>query len=212
MGVTSAVRDVLQPPEALETMQRAKFQRLMDRVRRRESQAMEEFLREYGEAVQREVRFTLLDARLRRVVSESDVCQSVMARFLVGVWAGKFNFESASDAVGLLKVMVRARVADLNRYWTAHRRDLHRNVGLQQPHTPTELKTPSRIVAADELLDEVWQRLNERERRIIELRQTGASWAQIAERLDVESPEALRKQYERRLILITEELGLKDLP
>jgi len=61
---------------------------LIERIRRGDSEAVRLFVDEYQGAVEREVRFALLDRRLRRIVSESDVKQSVIMRFVVDLWAG----------------------------------------------------------------------------------------------------------------------------
>ena len=100
-------------------MQDSNFSDLIDCLRAGDSTAAQRFLDQYGEAVTREVRFVLLDARLRRIVSDSDVCQSVLAQFFFGLWAGKYEFERPADLMGLLRTMVHTRVADLARYWTA---------------------------------------------------------------------------------------------
>ncbi len=168
----------------------------------------------YQGAVQREVRFALLDRRLRRVVSESDVKQSVMMRFVVGLWAGKYEFDEPKQVAGLLKAMVRARVADLARHWKAEKRDLRKNAPLSDPGAVVAAireRSPSEIVADAEIFAKIQTRLNDEERQILKLRQDGHSWHDLAAVLGSQrSPEALRKRYERSLSRVSKELGLDD--
>src|ERR1700676_4232837 len=109
-------------------MEATPFSDLVARLRRGDSTAAEQFTADYGAAIRREVRFMLLDSRLRRIVSESDVCQSVLTRFFVELWAGKYDFADSNHLVALLKKMVRSRIIDLTRHWTAQRRDIRKNV------------------------------------------------------------------------------------
>jgi len=190
------------------------FTELIDRLRRGDASAVDVFLQEYGPAIRREVRFILLDLRLRVVVSESDVCQSVLMRFFVKLWSGGYEFERPSDLVGLLKKMVRCRVADLARRWMNLGRDLRRTVsvdsGMDHVAGPNA-ETPSEIVMRSELLGEMQKRLSERDRVILSLRQEKRTWAEIVACLNSDcGPEALRKQFERSLAQLCRELGIEE--
>lgn len=190
------------------------FSELIGRVRGGDSLAVGEFLGQYEDALRREIRFLLLDARLRRIVSESDVCQSVMFRFLVGLWSGQYEVQQPEELMGLLKRMVRCRVADLARHWTAQCRDVRRNISNdngRELENVSACASPSQRVADAELLEEIRQRLGERPRKILALRQQQMSWDEIARHLgEPARPEALRKQYERALARVARELGLED--
>jgi RNA polymerase sigma factor (sigma-70 family) len=189
------------------------FSDLVARLRRGDATAAEQFAADYGAAIRREVRFMLLDSRLRRIVSESDVCQSVLTRFFVELFAGKYDFADANHLVALLKKMVRSRIIDLTRHWTAQRRDIRKNVAISSTEEPTidaAASNPSRTVANGELLAEVRRRLSAEEQTILNLRQAGLAWATIADRLGGQSsPEAVRKRYDRGLARISKELGLE---
>ena len=97
---------------------------------------MERLLKEYGDAIQREIRFCLLDQRLRRVVGESDVYQSVIARFALKLREGQYHFDTPSDLVNLLKTMARTHVAHLSRFWQVRRRDLRKDTPLDAAGVP----------------------------------------------------------------------------
>ena len=195
-------------------MEPTDFCELVERLRGGESTAVQHFVARYEQVLRREVRFLLLDSRLRHLASESDICQSVLARFFVGLWAGKYEFRRPEELIGLLKKMVRSRMTDLARYWTAQRRDVRRNVfqgSRADMYGPGGSQTPSQLVANAELLEEVKERLTERERLILRLRQERVCWAEIAERLDRQGQaEAIRKQYERALARVSRQLGIDD--
>ncbi|MCA9124261.1 MAG: hypothetical protein H6822_10485 [Planctomycetaceae bacterium] len=193
-------------------MEEISFVELLNRVRHGDSAAAGQLIEEYEDVIRREIRFSLFDWRLRRVADESDICQSVMLRFLVRVWSGSFEFEKPNDLINLLKTMVRARVADLHRHCTAQRRDVRRT----QPFDsgiPTAAKTPapdSAVLRANFLAD-FERRLDEPQRTILKLRRDGLNWVQIAERIDqtTDRADAIRKRFERAVARVSTELGIE---
>jgi len=185
------------------------FSQLVKRAQDGDANAMERLLKEYGDAIQREIRFCLMDQRLRRVVGESDVFQSVIARFTLKLREGQYHFDTPSDLVGLLKTMARTHVAHLARFWQARRRDLRKDThldaeGATEPaaHDPTV----SSVVARVEMLELAMEYLPERDRQILDWRQDKVTWPEIARRLDVPSSEALRKQHDRTLARVAKEV------
>ena len=132
------------------------FAQLVTQAQQGDADAMERLLKDYGDAIQtRQIRFCLLDQRLRRVVGESDVFQSVIAQFAFKLREGQYHFETPSDLVGLLKTMARAHVAQLARFWQARQRDLRKDTGLDAEgvaETPANDPTASTVVARVELL------------------------------------------------------------
>lgn len=186
------------------------FAVLIERVRNGDDQAFSQLVDQYGEAIRREIRFSMLDTRLRRVVGDSDIFQSVVTRLFVGLWAGKYEFECPQQFVGLLKDIARKNVADKARYWNSQKRDMRRNCDVDgAPRTDKHLATPSQIVANAELLDAVRDALPEADREVLAWRQQRIGWPEIARRLDTDaSPEAIRKRYERALAKASDELGV----
>jgi DNA-directed RNA polymerase specialized sigma24 family protein len=69
--------------------------------------------------------------------------------------------------------------------------------------------TPSRDLAARELLEEALRRLSPDEKRILDCREHGGQWAQIAIELG-SSPEAIRKRLVRAVDRVAHELGLDE--
>ena len=70
--------------------------------------------------------------------------------------------------------------------------------------------TPSRQVAARELLELAQARMTDEERALLGRRQDGDGWAEIAE-AEGASPEALRKKLARAVDRVARELGLDQL-
>ncbi len=178
------------------------FRKLVQHAQDGDAEAMEQLLKEYGDAIHREIRFCLLDQQLRRVVSESDVFQSVIASFALKLRNGRFEFEKPGDLIGLLKAMARAHVAHVARFWHAKRRDLRRNTGMEAIGVigvPDHDPMAANAVADVELLNLAMKHLPERDRQIFDWRQDNVPWPEIARRLDVPSSEALRKQHDRAL-------------
>ena len=58
---------------------------------------MNSLIERYESAIRREVRFTLMDNKLRRVLEETDLCQSVMGQFFHGLGAGRLGSTDPSN-------------------------------------------------------------------------------------------------------------------
>lgn len=183
-------------------MDATRFTQLLDSLRRGEESAVQELIDEYQEPIRREIRFTLLDHRLRRIVGESDILQSVLMRFCLGLWAGNLDAESPEQLVGLLKTMVRARVVDWVRYSRAQRRDVRRDAYLEpeiQSQQPAPQQTPSQLASQRELVSLFRSQLSAEELQILDLRQQQLGWQEIALKLGAPSADAVRKRYERAM-------------
>ncbi len=183
---------------------------LISRARVGDEVAIRSLLDSYGDAIRREIRFSLLDCRLRRVVEESDIFQSVVTQFVLGLKGGEFELHSAQELIGLLKTIARRRVAQQVRYWHAQRRDLRRNVGIDafmEPFLQHRAPSPCDELVALELAEELARRLPDRDRLILQWRDDGASWKDIARRIDGRQPDAVRKQHERSLARVAAALA-----
>ena len=178
------------------------FAELVERAKCGDSEAARWIIERYESAVRRQVRFALMDNRLRRVLEETDVCQSVMGQFFTGLGQGRFDLDGPEKLVGLLKQMVRNKITDQARYWRAGRRDYLRNVTHADPDDPFEPMspdpTPSRVVADIDFLAAFENRLTDWERTVLALRRQGIGWSEIANQLGG-GAEAIRKRFERAL-------------
>lgn len=193
-------------------MDTSNFRALITRVRSSDPTAAEELHRAYGDQLQRIVRVRMTDLQLRRQMDSMDVCQSVFADFFVRMAMGQFDISEPADLLKLLATMARNRVIHHAHKQKAARRDVRRNkadavegLGL---HGVDE--TPSQIVASREMIQEFFGRLGADERSIAEQRRAGRTWDEIGTELG-KSGEAIRKQYERTLQRVSDELGLEEL-
>jgi RNA polymerase sigma-70 factor (ECF subfamily) len=187
------------------------FQALLKCVRSGDDAAAAELLRRYEPVLRRIIQVRLLNARLRGRVDTSDICQSVLASFFVRVALGQYELNSAEDLLKLLATMVRNKVID-----KARRRELEGDVDRRVPVAElpenalaASQGSPSQQVALRELVGEARRRLSPEERQLLELRQEGLAWNDIAARVGG-SPEALRKRLSRAVDLVAQELGLDE--
>src|SRR3954447_17799211 len=109
-------------------MENQGFAELVHRAGRGEQDAARCLIDKYESAIRRQVRFMLRDNKLRRMLEETDICQSVMGQFFNGLGTGRFEIDGPAQLLGLLKQMVRNKITDQARYWRAGRRDYLRNV------------------------------------------------------------------------------------
>lgn len=184
------------------------FADLVRRVRAGDPDAAADLVRKYEPAIRRVVRVRL-GGRVGALFDSMDVCQSVLGSFFLRAAAGQYALDSPTDLIKLLTAMARNKLAFQVRRQRAQKRDVGRDVpadAVAEPAAPTT--SPSRQVAARELLGELDRRLSPEERQLVELRTRGHDWADIADRLRG-TPEALRKKHARALDRVAKELGLE---
>src|SRR5262245_25959100 len=157
------------------------FDELMRRVRAGDQDAATVLVRRYEPAIRRAVRFRLADARLGTVLDSMDICQSVLASFFIRAASGQYELETPGQVLRLLTAMARNKLTSQARKQHAQRRDSRRVVsgGPEQGRFVAAGGSPSMVVAARDLLEEVHRRLSAEERRLLELRQHGWDWAAI---------------------------------
>jgi RNA polymerase sigma-70 factor (ECF subfamily) len=187
------------------------FHDLIRRVRTGDEDAAAELVRRYEPAIRRAVRIRLADTRLARAFDSMDVCQSVLASFFVRAALGQYELDAPEQLLKLLATMARHKLADRVDRERAGCRDNRRveegSADSREVTDPTG--SPSRQVAARELLQEVQRRLSPEERQLVELRGQGLDWAAVADRLGG-SPESLRKRLARATDRVARELGLDE--
>jgi DNA-directed RNA polymerase specialized sigma24 family protein len=186
------------------------FSDLMARVRRGDARAAEELFQQFEKQVRLEVQMRMRDPRLRRLVDDADICQSVMLSFFVRARLGEYDVADPRELMRLLAGMARNKVAAQARRHSADRRDFRRAVGLGGADaTVATGASPSQVVAGEELLRELRARLSEEERGIADLRAAGKSWAEVAAELGG-TADARRVQLQRAADRVSRELGLED--
>lgn len=196
------------------------FEVLIRRIREGDQEAAAELVRRYEPSIRRAARVRLMDTRLNRLLDSMDICQSVMASFFVRTALGQYQLESPDQLLKLLATMTRNKLAGAVKGHRAGRRDFRRVEGQADGTASGDASrvagvealagpgpTPSREVEARDLLDEARKRLLPDERSLLERRQQGCDWAEIAAERGV-NPDALRKRLARAIDRVAQELEL----
>ena len=196
-------------PWAMDMSDASSFADLVVRVRNGDAEAATELVRRYEPAIRRVVRVRL-GGRMAALFDSMDVCQSVLGSFFLRVAAGQYQLETPEDLLKLLATMARNKLAFQVRRQKAQKRDVGRDVtaGISTDQLATTEPTPSRRAEVRDLLGELDRRLTADERQLVDLRNQGHEWEEIAERLSG-SAEALRKKHSRALDRVAKELGLE---
>jgi RNA polymerase sigma-70 factor (ECF subfamily) len=187
------------------------FADFLRRIRAGDERAAAELVERYEPLIRRSIRLRLTDPSLARLVDTTDICQSVLGSFFVRAAAGEYELNEPGQLVALLTRMARNKLASQARRNQAQRRDGRRRAAgdvndLDPAGTGT---TPSRVLAARDLLDEVRRRLGDEERRLADLRAQGMGWAEVAAAVGG-TPDGRRMQLTRALDRVTQELGLDE--
>jgi RNA polymerase sigma factor (sigma-70 family) len=189
------------------------FRDLIRQVRAGDEQAATQLWRHYEPTIRRIVDVRLRDPRLRRLLDAEDVCQSVMRSFFVRAALGQYQLDTPDQLLRLLATMARNKVANQVHRHQAKRCDYRRlatgDIGQKEIAAPGP--SASSAMAVTTLVQEVCQRLSAEERRLLELRQEGRAWAEIAAALGG-SPDGLRMQLTRAVDRVARELGLDEVP
>jgi RNA polymerase sigma-70 factor (ECF subfamily) len=186
-----------------------RFSDLMRRVRAGDEEAATAIVRHYEPVIRRVVRIRLVDARLRRVFDSMDICQSVLGSFFVRAALGQYDVETPEQLLKLLTQMARNKLADQARRQAVRDADDRALADPDLERVATPAPSPSRQVAFRELLQEARRRLSAEERRVLELREQGREWSEVAAELGG-TPEALRKRFARAMNLVAQQLGLDE--
>jgi RNA polymerase sigma-70 factor (ECF subfamily) len=187
------------------------FRDLVARVRAGDEPAAAELVRRYEPAIRRAVRIRLRGLHLRRLFDSLDISQSVLKNFFVRVAAGQYEIATSEELLKLLTTMARNKLVSHARQQRALRRDHRRDAGSADEHNiAAPDASPSFLPTLRDLLQEARRRLAPDERQLIELREQGREWTEIAAELGG-SPEALRKKLTRAVERVAKSLGLDEV-
>lgn len=189
------------------------FDLLIHRVRAGDHDAAAEVVRLYEPAIRRAVRFRLADAHLRSQLDSIDICQSVLRSFFVRAASGQYDLETPEQLLGLLATMARRKLISESRRQRSQRRGGHYTTASGQDvqvFADPSARAPEEVEARD-LLQEVRRRLTADERELLDLRNQGHDWGEIAVQLGGTAG-ALRKKLTRAINRVACELGLDDGP
>jgi RNA polymerase sigma-70 factor (ECF subfamily) len=188
------------------------FEQFLARVRGGDEQAAAELVRRYEPLIRREVRLHLEDRRLCRLFDSMDVCQSVMASFFVRTAAGQYDLHEPRDLLKLLVTMARNKLASAARRQQRQKRDHRRVAGGGAEALDAVARddpSPSQDLAGRELLQRFRAALTPEEAVLVDLRNQGLGWEEIAARLGG-TAQARRMQHARAVERTARELGLDD--
>lgn len=189
----------------------AEFQALIARVRNRDEDAARELVTRYETAIRRVVRIHLRDARVRRLMDSSDICQSVLATFFTRTALGEYEIDTPDQLVRLLTAITRNKLVNEVHRLKAQRRDIRRTMPLESGGLSmlARASNPVEQVSARELLEKVRTGLDAEECYLADQRSLGRTWVELAGELGA-TDVALRKKLTRALNRVMSELGLDE--
>lgn len=187
------------------------FRDLVDRVRAGDGSAAAELVRRYEPAIRVAARVRLGDPRLGRMLDSMDICQSVLASFFVRAALGQYELETPDQLMRLLATMARNKLANQANAQRAGVRDYRRIKGAVDDRAELAARdpTPSRHVAGRELLAEARRLFSPEERVLLDRREQGRPWDEIAAELGG-TPDALRQRLARAVDRVAQRLGLDE--
>jgi RNA polymerase sigma-70 factor (ECF subfamily) len=189
------------------------FDELIRRVRAWDQEAAAELVRRYEPAIRRAVRVRLANAQLGNLFDSMDICQSVLRSFFVRSASSQYDLQTPEQVLALLTAMARNKLASQARKHHALRRDNRRAsaIGDAGNELVSSNESPCAAIVVRDLQEEVKRRLAPDEWELLELRNQGHDWAEVAERVGGLA-ETLRKKLARAIDRVIAELGLDDEP
>lgn len=184
------------------------FVGLIQKVESGSEQAAAQLIATYGPSLRRLARIRLQGSDIRRVIDSQDIYQSVMAVFFQRVQTGELELKEPQDLIRLVSTMIRNRITDKVRRLHAQRRDMRRNISMQQESilVVDSDDSPSALVSRKELMERFRSLLSDEERQLLDARAQGYEWKEIAQRQSA-TPDKLRKQLKRAMDKVTELLS-----
>jgi RNA polymerase sigma-70 factor (ECF subfamily) len=184
------------------------FRNLIRRVRARDQAAAAELMRVYEPAIRRAVRVRLVDERMRRVFDSADICQEVLVSFFARAALDQYELETPEQLLKLLTTMARNKLTKEVRKQRTEKRDQRRQAAapLAVEQVVDAGTSPSQWLVTQELLQEVPRRLTDKDRALLQLRQQGYTWNEIAAQWGGK-PNALRMRLERAVQEVARQLG-----
>ena len=174
----------------------AKFGELIAQIREGSEDAAWQFIEHYGPHIQRVVRRTL-DRRLRRKFDSIDFVQSVWASFFREP-AQIHSFETPNQIVGYLAAIARFKVVDeMRRRLGTKKREIARELPWDDSTVDSDPgvsggPTPEEIAIAREAWNRLISGQTTLHQDIMRLRFAGATFEEIAAKLDIHERTALK--------------------
>jgi RNA polymerase sigma factor (sigma-70 family) len=187
------------------------FADFVRRIRAGDDQAAKELVTRFESLIRREVRLRISGSQVNRAFDSLDVSQSVLANFLMRAATGQFELERPDQLARLLVTMARNKLVSRVRSERRQIRDIRRVTAEPQAldQVVDQQPSPSEIVARRELLERLRTLLSDEERQIIDLRNQGLGWDEVATKLGG-SGQARRMQMSRGIERLTRQLGIDE--
>ena len=190
----------------------ADFTALINRVKQGEQEAAAELVRRYEPEIRRYIRLRMTSCSIRRFVDSFDVCQSVLGRFFQCLAVDKLDISDPANLQAILRTIAKNRVYDVVSHAHAARRDVRRVAPAGDEPLAVladSSDTPSKLVAAEELVAAIYEKLPSEVRQLVEARMHGSNWEELAV-MASSTPEAVRKQVNRAIQRAADALGLVE--
>ena len=171
--------------------EQARWQRLIDGLRRGDAEAGREFWEQYGPVLQR-LAHKHLATWLRRRVEPEDVVQSACRTFLRRLQAAEYQLGDDQGLLSLLCAITLNKVLMKARFHQAQRRDLRREAHGPAPageggELPFDVAapdaSPAEAAGFAEQFEQFLAALDDEERRLVDLKLQGRSNREVAEEL-----------------------------
>jgi RNA polymerase sigma factor (sigma-70 family) len=204
--------DVIRSTAVIENAFMSRLQDLLRRIGAGEQAAASEFYREYEPHVRKVIRARMraMGLPLRRLSDSSDLCQVVLAGFLVQSAVGRYRLDDSEAVRKLLGKIAANRVVDL-----ARRPEFRKPTipvggdGVDGFEVIAPGSSPATQVALHELIQKADGLLTDGERAIADLRKDGLTWEEIGDRLG-KGEAAVRKALDRAARRILLALGMES--
>ncbi|MEZ5979947.1 MAG: sigma-70 family RNA polymerase sigma factor [Planctomycetota bacterium] len=186
---------------------------LVQRAQKGDESALSDLLARYQERVRALVR-RRMGRGLRAELESGDMVQEAMVEVLEGF--SRFEMRDETAFVRWLSTLVENRLREVARFHGAAKRDRAREVHVDQARgsddrpraaelVDAHAATPSEDVSRrelGELVHEALAKLDERHRRVLVLRQTGAEWESVAHDMGLGSAGAARMLHARARVAL----------
>jgi RNA polymerase sigma factor (sigma-70 family) len=187
------------------------FADFVRRIRAGDDQAAAELVNRFESLIRREVRLRISGSQVNRAFDSLDVSQSVLANFFARAATGQFELEHPDQLARLLVTMARNKLVSRVRSERRQIRDIRRVTGDRDAldRVADEQQSPSEIVGRKELLERFRTLLSDEERQIIDLRNEGLGWDEVATKLGG-TGQARRMQMSRGIERLIRQLGIAE--
>jgi RNA polymerase sigma-70 factor, ECF subfamily len=162
------------------------WKRIIDGLRSGDDRVVREFCHKYGDALER-IAGKHLPRGLRRRVEPEDVVQSAYRTFLRRAGGGEFKLSDSEDLWRLLCAITLNKVRQQARFHLRKKRGMQRETAMDDSASVSawspsdDAPTPDEAAAFKEQFEQVMSRLDEEQRKIVELRLTDRTHTEAAE-------------------------------